>query len=108
MPTTMSLRRHNVNSNNHSGGQEIIPGQKLAKELDMFQTQGRDRRALVKEMVSMMFPESRIKKRDSPKYLFSMIQENRWPSVREVILVLGKVMAQLRNKRHQVILGFKT
>jgi hypothetical protein len=101
----MSLRRHNVNNNHHSGGKEITPGQKLAKESDMFRNQGRDRQAQVKEMVSMMFLESRIKKRDCPGYLFLMIQESRWPNVREVILVLGKVMPQEFpvNKHRQVL-----
>jgi hypothetical protein len=88
----MSLGLHNVNSNHHTGGRETTPGQKLDKELDMFQSQGRDRLALVKEMASMTFLGSRIKKRDSPEYLFLMTQESRWPNVREVILVLGKAL----------------
>ena len=58
----------------------------------MFRNQGRDQQALVKEMASTTFPESRIKKRDSPEYRFLMILESRWPNVREVILVPGKVM----------------
>lgn len=58
----------------------------------MFLNQGRDQQALVKEMASMMFPESRIRKRDSLEYRFLMILGSPWPSVREVILVLGKVM----------------
>lgn len=76
----------------------------------MFQSQGRDRLAQVKEMGSPTFLGSRIKKRDSPEYLFLMTQENRWPNVREVILVLGKALIREFpvSKDLQLMLGFKT